>query len=340
LSGFSAAPATKVGSGTAIVLAAAGSGLSRAAHLVNASPQREGEHAMKRFLWSLALGAAMTAPTSVLAQDATTVPAADEPPDYNTGALTLTGGVDWTTAYFFRGYNQEDTGAIFQPYATVTAALVSNDNFTLNGYVGTWNSYHSKKTLSSGSGNSGWYESDVFGGLDFVFGKITLGTVYTFYTYPNGAFHTIQEIGFKVAYDDTDFMKNNGIDFALKPYAAVYFETDDANGSEDSYLEFGIAPTLGLGSIGGNPLTLSVPVVLGCSIDDYYLDSGGDNEFFGYASIGGFVSIPIGAPSKYGTWTLTGGIQYIYLMADSAEVANDGGENYELLGKVGVSFAY
>src|SRR4051812_13718748 len=150
---------------------------------------------MKRFLWSLALtaaaGAALATPSHVMAQDATATPApaAAEPAPYdpNPGALTLTGGLDYTTAYFFRGYNQEDTGLILQPYATITAALVSNDNFTLNGYVGIWNSYHDKHTAASGNGNSGWYEADVFGGLDFVFGKFTLGTVYTFYTYPNGA---------------------------------------------------------------------------------------------------------------------------------------------------------
>jgi hypothetical protein len=279
----------------------------------------------------------MAAPTAALAQDATTTPA--EPPDYNTGGLTLTGGVDWTTAYFFRGYNQEDTGLIFQPYATVTAALVSNDDFSLNGYVGIWNSYHDKKTLASGSGPSAWYESDVFGGLDFVFGKFTVGTVYTFYTYPGGAFNTIQEIGFKVAYDDTEFMKDK-LTFALKPYAAVYFETSDENGSEDSYLELGITPSFSVGKFQGSAITLSIPVVLGASIDDYYLDDDGDNTFLGYVSVGAFASIPLGEPGKFGAWTLTGGIQYIQLFADSAENANDGGTDYELLGKVGVSFAY
>ena len=304
---------------------------------------------MKRFLWSLALTAAATVaaalatPSHVLAQDATTQPAVTAEPeayDPNPGALTLTGGLDWTTAYFFRGYNQEDTGLILQPYATITAALVSNDNFTLNGYVGTWNSFHDKKTAASGNGNSSWYESDLFGGLDFVFGKFTIGTVYTFYTYPNGAFHTIQEIGFKVAYDDTDFMKDKGIGFGLKPYAAVYFETDDGNGTEDSYLEFGITPSFGVGNVAGKPVTIAVPVVLGCSIDDYYLDSSGDNEFFGYGSVGLFASIPLGETGKFGTWTLTGGVQFIELFADSAEIVNDGGKSNEFLGKVGVSFAY
>ena len=304
---------------------------------------------MKRFLWSLAVtAAAMAAPSVAFAQVASPteekaqeeVPSTAEPTDYNTGGLTLTGGVDYTTAYFFRGYNQEDIGAIIQPYATVTAAICSNDNYTLNGYVGIWNSWHEEKTLASGSGPSSWYESDIFGGLDLVMGKLTLGTVYTFYTYPGGAFETIQEIGFKVAYDDTDFMKDKGVDFALKPYAAVYFETGDDNGTEDSYLELGIAPSFGVGSIQGKPVTLAIPVVLGLSIDDYYLDSDGDNELLGYASVGAFASIPLGEAGKYGAWTLTGGIQYIQLFADSVEVVNDNGTDYELLGKVGVSFAY
>jgi hypothetical protein len=300
-------------------------------------------------LWTLTLtaatgaaAAALATPSHAMAQEATATATTPEPAPYdpNPGALTLTGGLDWTSAYFFRGYNQEDTGLILQPYLTVTTELTSNDSFTLNAYLGTWNSFHDKKTAASGNGNSSWYESDLFGGLDFVFGKFTIGTVYTFYTYPNGAFQTIQEIGFKVAYDDADFMKDKGISFALKPYAAVYFETDDGNGTEDSYLEFGIAPSFGIGNVAGKPVTLAVPVVLGCSLDDYYLDSSGDNEFFGYGSIGLFASIPLGETGKYGSWTLTGGVQYIQLFADSADIVNDGGTSNELLGKVGVSFAY
>ncbi len=287
---------------------------------------------MKRFLWSLAVTAALAAPSAVFAQDAEADVEADDP---NTGGLTLTGGVDYTTAYFFRGYNQEDTGLIIQPYATVTAGLVANDNFALNGYVGIWNSFHEEKTLFAGTGPSTWYESDLFGGLDFVFGKFTLGTVYTFYTYPNGAFNTIQEIGFKVAYDDTDFMEGKFV--ALKPYAAIYFETADGNGTEDTYLELGITPSFALGESG---VTLAVPVVVGMSIDDYYFDDSGDDELLGYGSIGLFASLPLSDNGKFGTWTLTGGVQYIQLFADSAELANDGGDDNEILGKVGVSFAY
>jgi hypothetical protein len=296
---------------------------------------------MKRFLWSLAVSAAvLAAPSDVLAQEAAPEPApapAPAPADPNTGGLTLSGGVDYTTSYFFRGYNQEDTGLILQPYATVTASLVDRDDFDLNGYVGIWNSFHEKKTLADDTGPSTWYESDLFGGLDFVFGKFTLGTVYTFYTYPNGAFDTIQEIGVKLAYDDTEFMEGRGLDFALKPYVAAYFETADGNGTEDSYLELGIGPSFALGESG---ITLAVPVALGMSIEDYYFDEDGDDEFLGYGSVGLFASIPLASEGHYGTWTLTGGVQYIQLFADSAEAVNDGGEDNEILGKVGVSFAY
>lgn len=259
------------------------------------------------------------------------------PTDPNTGALALTGGVDYTTAYFFRGYNQEDTGLILQPWATVTASLVSNDNLTLNAYVGIWNSFHERKTLSGDTGPSAWYESDLYGGIDLVLGKFTVGTVYTFYTYPNGAFETIQEIGFKVAFDDTDTMKNAGLSFALKPYAAIYFETDDGNGSEDTYAEVGVAPSFALGESG---VSLGVPISFGFSVDDFYLDDDGGNEPLGFASIGLFASVPLPVPERYGAWTLTGGVQYLYLFADSAQAVNDGGEDDEILGKVGISFAY
>ena len=299
-----------------------------------------------RWLCTVAAAAALALASGARAQttqDATSTPepiaapAATTADDPNTGGLTLTGGVDWTSSYFFRGYNQEDTGLILQPYATLTANLYDTDAFDINLYGGVWNSFHSRKTLADEPGPSAWYESDAFVGTDFIIGKFTIGAIYTFYMYPNGAFETIQELGFKLSYDDTDTMKNMGVNFALKPYVGVYIETDDGNGTEDTYAEIGIGPSFALGNTG---ITLAVPVALGLSIDDYYLDSSGDNEVFGYGSISLLGSIPIPMPAKYGAWTLTAGVQYIQLFADSAEAANDGGTDYELLGKVGISFAY
>jgi len=301
----------------------------------------------KRWLWTVAMAAGFALASGVQAQTTqeaqssggSTVAEAQsgtpaQPEDPNTGALTLTGGVDWTTAYFFRGYNQEDGGLILQPYATLTANVYNSDKFNINVYGGTWNSFQSAKTGSDGNGPSSWYECDLFGGVDFSFDKFTVGVIYTFYQYPNGAFKTIQEVGFKLSYDDTDLMKKTGVSFGLKPYVGVYIETDDGNGTEDTYAEVGIGPSWTIHGV-----TLSVPVAVGMSLDDYYLQSDGSNSFFGYGSISLLGSIPLPIPARYGAWTLTAGVQYLYLFADSAEAANNG-ENDQWIGKVGVAFSY
>ena len=309
---------------------------------------------MKRTLWSLAMAAALAAPSVVLAQTtkpaaepaeksveggadiavATTGPAAAEDP--NTGGLTLSGGVDFVTAYFFRGYNQEDGGLIAQPYITLTAAIASTDDYTLNAYVATWNSFQSAQTLASGSGPAAFYENDIYGGLDLVLGKFTVGALYTFYQYPNGAFQTIQEVGFKFGYDDTELMKGAGVNFALKPFAGIYIETSDGNGTDDTYAEVGIAPSF---AVDEGKITLSFPVVLGLSIDHYYLDADGENEIFGYGGISALATIPLPIPEKYGAWSLTGGVQYLQLFANSAAAANNGDWN-QFIGKLGIGFSY
>lgn len=300
---------------------------------------------MKRFFWGLTVAAGMVAtgiPSMSFAQTTKEVEVldktAEEDVDPNTGGLTFTGGIDVVSAYFFRGYNQEDGGLIAQPYLTGSVGLVSTDDFTLSGYISTWNSFQSQKTLAAPTGPSAWYESDIVGGLDVGIGKtgFTAGVVYTFYTYPNGAFKTIQEVGFKVGYDDSKVMEEMKVPFALKPYFGVYIETDDGNGTEDTYGELGVAPSFGLGESG---VTLSVPVTLGLSFDDYYLNSDGDNDLFGYVGIGLYASIPLGKPGKYGAWSLVAGGQYLNLLSDSTENANNGEEN-QFIGKVGVTFAY
>jgi hypothetical protein len=280
----------------------------------------------------LTLAAAMAGPSISFAAE----PA---PEPVNKGNLSFVGGVDFTTAYIFRGYVQEDQGFIAQPYLTLTAAVHKTDNMTVNAYAGIWNSLHSEQTLSD-DGNSIWYESDIYGGLDFKLANgLTLGATYILYTYPNGAFNSIQALGFKIGYDDTAFTKDK-IGFALNPYAGVYFETDDGNGTEDTYLEIGINPTVYSFNINpSTPVALSVPVKVGLSLDDFYVDSGGDNELFGYGQIGVAATLPLPIPTNYGAWSLTGRVDYYQFFADSTEATN-AGDSWEVVGTLGVSFTY
>lgn len=278
---------------------------------------------MKKWLATLALGCAMGVPSLARAAEEAEAP--------NKGALHLAGGIDYVTDYYFRGYLQENNGLILQPYATLSVDAVTNDQFSIVPYVGTWNSIHDEKTLTDGDLDQ-WYESDLFAGVDFVFGDFKLGGIYTLYTYPNGAFDEIHELGVKLSYNDSKL----GLPIALNPYVAWYWETSDKNGEEDQYAEVGIAPAVPIGKSG---LTLSFPVTVGLSPDGYYLESDGGNEFLGYGTVGAFATLPLPIPSRYGNWSLTGGVTYIYLFSDSTEASNNGDDD-DFIGKVGLAFTY
>ena len=309
---------------------------------------------MKRLCQGLALAAFLGAPLVSSAQEAAderktesqepVVEAEvmdEEPAGPNAGKLSFSGGTDFTTAYFFRGYNQEDQGVIGQPYLTLFAKLSDSDEFKVTGYVGTWNSVHSESTLAdASSGPDSWYESDFIAGVDVSSGAFTVGFIYTLYTYPNGAFESIQELGVKLAWDDSEFQKGR-LGFALKPYVAAYAETGDRNGSEDWYGEAGIAPGIyTFNEDGKYPVAISVPLTVGLGLKDYYFDEGGDEEILGYASAAVTASVPLAfIPADYGSWNVTGTFQYLYLNAEGLQAANHG-DDYELIGKIGLAFAY
>src|SRR5687768_14677751 len=111
---------------------------------------------VKRLVSRLAIAAAIAAPAVAFGQEAAdeqrtqTLEAPveaevqkPEPSGPNAGKLSVSAGIDFTTAYFFRGYNQEDQGLIAQPYANIYAKLIANEDLTATAYVGTWNSLHS-----------------------------------------------------------------------------------------------------------------------------------------------------------------------------------------------------
>jgi hypothetical protein len=308
---------------------------------------------VKRLCQGLALAVFLAAPVTAFGQEAademktqTQEPVVEaevkeaEPSLPNTGRLSFSGGTDLVTDYYFRGILQENSGLILQPYATMYIKLSDEtDEVKVTPYVGTWNSIHSEHTFSNpGGGPDSWYESDLIAGVDFSKGAFTLGLIYTAYTYPNGAFETIQEFGVKLAWDDTQYTEDR-IGFALKPYAAIYAETSDGNGSEDWYAELGVAPSVYTFNKNDEyPISVSVPVTVGLSLKDYYLDA--DEEFFGFVSVGGVASVPLAfIPSDYGAWNLTGSVTLYWLGADGLQALNSDDE-FDIVGKIGVAFAY
>ena len=248
--------------------------------------------------------------------------------DPNPGAISLSGSMDASNAYLFRGLPQDDTGLILWPAADLSVALRSGGG-TLRSVtvsLGTWNSLHTGVTGTDGPSGKLWYESDFSASVGLGFGGgVTFATAYTSYTSPNGAFATVKELSLKVG------ARVHGV----SPYALVAFELEgqaDGGVVEGRYLELGAAPSVGLAGA-----TVSIPVKLGISLEGYYEGLEGD-ERFGFFSVGGNITVPLTSEqSRFGRWNAHGGADYVRLGDANALRL---GDNTKVIISAGVGFSY
>jgi hypothetical protein len=273
--------------------------------------------------------------------------AAQQPPaGPNTGRISITGGIDFPTDYYFRGIVQETEDTIMQPYLNLGIKLYEADQGVLTGVTfttGVWNSLHWGPTSDPavvGDPNR-WYEADVTAGLSATFVKdLTFGVTYTAYTSPSGFFNTVQEIALGLGYNDSKLLGP----FALNPSVLLAFETSgqaDAGADEGVYLQLGVAPGLTVLETSTFPLTVTFPVTLGLSVSDYYerIGVGGSDDTFGYVAVGVNVAVPLAfIPPGFGSWQLKAGLQGLFL-GDNLEAAN-GGDGTEVIGTLGIAFTY
>jgi len=248
--------------------------------------------------------------------------------DPNSGAITLTGSMDVSNAYLFRGIPQDDTGLILWPAADLGLMLKSGSgtvrSITVN--VGMWNSLHTGITGADGPNGKLWYESDFWTSVGVGLpGHVNVSATYTAYTSPNGAFPSVKEVSLRAS---------SGVR-GTNAYALVAFELEgqaDGGAVEGRYLELGAAPSLGLGG-----LTVAVPVKVGLSLDGYYEGLRGD-ERFGFFSVGGNVSVPLSSErSRFGRWSVHGGADYVRL-GDSNALRL--GDNSKVIISAGLGLSY
>lgn len=265
--------------------------------------------------------------------------AAKEPTDPNPGALTLSGGIDFLNRYMFRGIRQHSTGVATWPWADLGIAAYSGDGGlkSVGVNVGTWNSLHTGDTGTHGPSTKLWYESDFYATLGFGFGGgVSLATTYTAYMSPNNSFSSVKEVMFKLAVDDSTHLGKA----AVKPYAIVAQELDTAPGlgqadggdHAGTYLEFGIAP-----GYTDSKASLAVPVKVGLSLSNYYELAGTDSRF-GFVSIAGVVTVPLGPATKFGAWNIHGGAE-LQRLGDTTAFFNSG-DRSRVIGSVGIGFSY
>ena len=62
-----------------------------------------------------------------------------------------------------------------------------------------------------------------------------------------------------------------------------------------------------------------------------------DNRF-GYVSIAGLVTVPLGGTTSFGAWNLHGGVEF-QALGDTTKVLN-GGDGQRVIGSIGFGFSY
>jgi hypothetical protein len=234
--------------------------------------------------------------------------------------LTFTTGVDFTSAYVFRGIRQHSGGTIAQPFADLGIAVA--DGVSAN--VGGWESIHSTAP------NGNWYEADYYGSVTFTAGKLKPGLLFTSYTSPADSFATVHELAGVLGFDDSASA------FPLSPKVILAFELSDAqaDGGADkgTYLELGIRPGIKL----AEKLTLAIPVKTGLSVNKYYEGPTGDNRF-GFFSTGLQLSVPV-VSGRGGALEAHGGVDMMWL-GDNMKILNDD-DGFKPVAIIGFTFTY
>jgi hypothetical protein len=275
----------------------------------------------------------------------TSAPAfAQEPKDPNPGAITLTGSIDFLNQYMFRGLRQNGSGIATWPAVDLGIAAYSGEGGLKSVGInfGTWNSLHTGDTGQDGPSGKLWYESDFYASLGLGFGGgVSFTTTYTAYTSPNNGFTTVKEVMFKLGVDDSGMLGKA----AVKPYIAIAqeFDTDIARGQADggdnagTYLELGIAP-----GYAASKASIAFPIKVGMSVGDYYELAGEDNKF-GFFSIAGIVTVPLGGATSFGAWNIHGGVEYQRLGDTTAafNLDDDGlPKKNQAIYSLGIGFSY
>jgi hypothetical protein len=74
-------------------------------------------------------------------------------------------------------------------------------------------------------------------------------------------------------------------------------------------------------------------------LSDYYENPlTGEDSKFGYFSVAGIVTVPLGGTTSFGSWNIHGGVEY-QALGDTTKVFN-GDEGNQVIGSFGLGFSY
>lgn len=128
--------------------------------------------------------------------------------------------------------------------------------------------------------------------------------------------------------------------WALNPHVMYLKETDNESDFGDGaghYFEFGIAPSR---AIADGVITLSAPIRVGNSIDDYYQNAQGDDDFFGYIQGGICASIPLDFMSNEVLSTSLGLSADFFYFGDNVKELNGEDDRTDMISKLGIYMSF
>ena len=248
--------------------------------------------------------------------------------------------VDFTNAYYFRGILQERDSFIAQPWGELYYSLFQSEDGPIRDVSiggGVWSSFHTEETGATQNPKS-LYETDWYPIVSVELPQsLSLTTIYYFYTSPNDAWESVQELNFKLAWDDSETLGR----FALQPWINLAIETHKTSFGphKGEGFQMGIAPTLYEIPIEHYPVTLTAPVELGLALDEYYERDDGHESTFGYLSFGMAASFPLAfMPECLGSWSFTVTGKGYWLSHTLADVNLGRNLSPVVIGSLGVEF--
>lgn len=282
------------------------------------------------------------------------------PPDYAESQELIKGpptrirayaGLDLTSMYVSRGlvYSSQFSA---QPWLELEAPFggSSKGSGLLQGvswFVGNWNSVQ-EGDPGLGQARTGrfalqdnWYETDLYTGGRFKPAKnLQTSLRFNWYTSPSGSFGNIEELDFRIAYNDTDFWRERfGWEtFNLSPSLRLAKELGDSGGPEQWYFQPSLTPSV---VVSGLPLKMRVkmPLALGFGADGQYLElDDGHERHFGFVQIGIGLNVPIKLiPKRAGSFSVSTGLNVV-ILSDRDLSSRD--NKVETVSKLGITYSF
>jgi hypothetical protein len=251
--------------------------------------------------------------------------------------LRITGGLDVRSQYFFRGYNRISSGLAVQPYADIGYTVFDNGKVAITPHAGGWADIAEQKGPNPPVHIN---EFRYILGVGVQVSHVLLDFQYVNYSSPSDAFDETREIGVDARYDDRWCWRADSRCplVALNPSFSLFYEAKDFRDNDyNTFVGVGLEPTLRTFEVGRLPLTVSFPLTVGGSYDGYYKDDDGHTSTFGFWEAGVRCGLPLGRWVYGGRWWVDAEVDYIRLLADSAEAAN-GHDGDDVVFRLGLSF--